>query len=346
MENFMSKLVAITKKHPEYKYFRLNWMLHDRCTYNCSYCPPTNKAGNDDWLSIDFSKEFINNLESWLDGKHKDVIVNFTGGEPTVWPKFAELVNHIKSKNWYTTISTNGSRSLAWWTEHQHKFDKISFSYHSEFAKDEEFFEKSKYLSSQKSDGEFSVKIMMNPREWARCVNMVEMFLQSDLAIRFDLRPLQQNFGLQDLNIEPYTVEQEEYMRDAYQRVKKHILKDKQLYKTNQGTKVDIGYHAIYDDKVEILDPNQLILENKVNFKGWTCNIGIDQIFVNSLGKIWGGTCLQGTPLGNIQRPNKINWPTEPTVCETVHCGCYTDITLEKYSKEYPIHFKGKSRLI
>ena len=233
----MSKLIAIKRKDKRYNHFRLNWMLHDRCTYNCSYCPPTNKAGNDDWLSLDFSKTFLDNLETWLSGRHENVVVNFTGGEPTVWPKFTELVDHVKSKNWYVTLSTNGSRSLAWWTEHQHKFDKISFSYHSEFVKDYEFLEKAKYINSQKAAEELTVKIMMNPREWDRCVKMTEELLLLDPPLYFDVRPLQKNFGLQDLDIDSYTEEQEEYIRSAYVKVKEHMSKIKSSTTIRQSIK-------------------------------------------------------------------------------------------------------------
>lgn len=346
MENIMSKLVAIQQKHPEQKYFVLNWMLHDRCTYDCSYCPPSNKAGRDDWLSLDFSKEFVDNLETWVQTKHKNVVVNFTGGEPTVWPKFVELVEHIKSKKWYTTMTTNGSRSLAWWTQHQHKFDKISFSYHSEFAKDSDFLEKAKFISGQKPWGDFTLKVMMNPREWERCVNVTEELLKLDPAINFSIRPLQKNFGLQDLDIDDYSQEQEDYLRLTFFRIKEYVKQKRPINLDSRSKNLDTGFYAIFDDKIEPLDPNKLILENKVNFKGWSCNIGIDQIFVNSLGKIWGGTCLQGKQIGNIQKSNQVYWPLAPTVCETVHCGCYTDIMLEKHSKEHPIHFTAKSRLI
>jgi organic radical activating enzyme len=330
----MSKLIAIKKETQRNGYFLLNWMLHDKCTYDCSYCPPSNKAGQDSWLSIDFSKQFIDNLENWLalQGNTQNVVVSFTGGEPTVWPKFIELVDYIRSKNWFVTMTTNGSRSLAWWKENQEKFYKINFSYHSEFADNTDFLEKIKYIANLKSPRHFFTSVMMNPKKWDQCTDMIESLLVSSPLVPFDIRPLQQNFGLQPLNIEPYTEEQDQYMLKIDSHIKIWINENRHLFAHTEVANEPInGSSAVYEDRTEKLNPNEIILKNRANFKNWTCNIGIEQIFVNSLGKIWGGTCLQGSPIGKIQEPHKINWPTGPTICKSSWCGCYTDIVVSKW---------------
>jgi MoaA/NifB/PqqE/SkfB family radical SAM enzyme len=328
-----SKLLSITRQYPNKKFFLVNWMLHDRCTYNCSYCPPANKAGNDDWLSIDFSKQFADRLEEWLTAtnKNENVMVSFTGGEPTVWPKFIELVDYINSKGWMITMTTNGSRSLAWWQENQQKFYKINFSFHSEFADKAEFLEKVTYLTTQRNPSLFGITVMMNPFRWDYCTEMASELAKTTPPVVFDIRPLQPFFGLQKIDILPYTTDQLEYIHTTDKKVKEQIKKH---YKPiiNMIQKEEFrGYNVNYTDRTEKLNPNELIIKKLVNFNGWTCNAGLEQIFINSLGKIYVGTCLEGELLGNIQKPNKINWPTNPVVCRSNWCGCYTDIMTSKW---------------
>ena len=57
MVTFVAKVVNIFQ-HPN-NGVHLNWMLHDRCTFDCSYCPPSNKAGIDSWLKEDKVYELL-----------------------------------------------------------------------------------------------------------------------------------------------------------------------------------------------------------------------------------------------------------------------------------------------
>jgi hypothetical protein len=55
------KIYKDSKSGPSY--FVVDWMLHDRCTYDCSYCPPHNKSGSDSWLNLSTITEFFKQLE-------------------------------------------------------------------------------------------------------------------------------------------------------------------------------------------------------------------------------------------------------------------------------------------
>lgn len=350
----MKKIIRIEKENPSKKQFLVNWMLHDRCVYDCSYCPPSNKRGRDDWLKISFSKEFVDKLESHLNeqGLNENVVVHFTGGEPTVWPKFIELVDHINAKGWAVDMTTNGSRSLAWWRENARKFNHISMSYHSEDVNDDEFVEKAKFIATEISYHRFFMSIMMNPARWDKCANMVERLLAGEVFVPFDIRPLQSNFGLVNINITPYTGDQIEYIRNTNEQMRNRVNKEKKTFRfisskwritklikkyffkkaDNTITKKREPYVKVdADGNRTPLQPNELIFNGQTNFFNWKCNIGIEQIFINSLGKIHGGTCLQGQLIGNIQQPNELIWPTKATVCKSSFCGCYTDIKITKW---------------
>jgi MoaA/NifB/PqqE/SkfB family radical SAM enzyme len=328
----MSSLIGIERVTLSNNYFLVNWMLHDKCTYDCSYCPPSNKAGDDEWLKIDFAKNFLDNLEQWIKTKHpnKHVLFLLTGGEPTVWPKFVELIDHIRSKGWHISMSTNASRNLRWWQENQSKFFRLNISYHSEHADHEEFMEKVNYINQERSGHNLKINVMMNPRAWDKCLDILERLENCDPPVSFDVRPLQPNFGLQDINIDPYSLEQSTFIKDKDIAAKNLFKARRILIKKIPNLIQETSCMGIYEDKKERVDPNQLIMDGKANFYGWECNIGIEQIFINSLGKVYGGTCLQGPLLGNISKGD-ITWPETATVCQTKWCGCYTDILVSKW---------------
>lgn len=343
-----NKIIRIEKENPDNEQFLVNWMLHDRCTYDCSYCPPANKRGKDDWLKITFSKEFVDKLEARLieQGQNKNVIVHFTGGEPTVWPKFIELVDYINSKGWSVDITTNGSRSLDWWKENAQKFNHISMSYHSEHVDDDEFMEKAKYLATELSYYRFYITVMMNPARWDKCTKFVERLFSGEIITAFDVRPLQPDFGLTQIDIQPYTQEQLNFIGEMHNKVRlevERIIKSNKKFKlfkwwpTNK-TAIAVNkrdhYVKVEDNGIRTpLSPNELIFNKQVNFYNWKCNIGLEQIFINSLGNIHGGTCLQGQLIGNIQDPDNLVWPTGPTTCKALNCGCYTDIKITKWKQ-------------
>jgi len=334
----MSKIIAIKQYKPNQKKFYINWMLHDRCTYNCSYCPPSNKAGTDAWLKIDFSKQFVDKLEARLRQQDKnDVTVHFTGGEATVWPNFIELVDHIYSKGWKITLSTNGSRSLNWWIDNHHKFYSVSISYHSEHADHDDFINKIKTISTQRHNLSLWLEVMMNPRQWEDCVRIVETLKVLEPVIQFNVMPLQRNFGLQPLDIPTYTVEQLNYIKQIEIFRKEWWRKNGHLPEYQQPNPKNIDHPlTVHEDRSEKpLDTTNLILNGKVNFYGWRCDIGLEQIFINSQGIVYGGTCLQGKRIGKIERPEKLDWPNESTECKSVWCGCVPDIKTSKRSPNY-----------
>jgi hypothetical protein len=65
------------------------------------------------------------------------------------------------------------------------------------------------------------------------------------------------------------------------------------------------------------------------NWKGWECNIGLEQIIVDMDGSIWGGWCKVGKAFGNIKDMD-IQFPTKPTICTKNMCHCNFDIMCEK----------------
>jgi len=305
-------------------FFVVDWMLHDRCTYDCSYCPPGNKQGIDTWLNLSTLKDFCDELEKHaanVDPNTK-ILANFSGGEPTVWKHFPELLDALTQRGWLISISTNGSRSINWWKENAHKLTRINLSYHTESVVDDEFLEKVRVCEEY---SQTSVNIMLNPdpKFFGKAVNFNKRVLAETAKAGVHNHQIQHNFGMQTIMVPYYTKVQKEIMAtlpDRYPAVHPDQVHIRHNY-----------FHSTIYGVNKSTDGSTLIDKQLVNFENWICSAGIEGVFVDSAGRVSRGTCRMGGELGNIQEPNKINWPTTPVLCKKDWCGCITDILKSKH---------------
>jgi MoaA/NifB/PqqE/SkfB family radical SAM enzyme len=67
----------------------------------------------------------------------------------------------------------------------------------------------------------------------------------------------------------------------------------------------------------------------KLNYlKGWTCSQGIENLFINSDGVVYGASCEQGGPLGNVF--TEFELPKEWPLCYKNICSCGADLFIPK----------------
>lgn len=313
----MKKVISIVSKPPTT--FIVDWMLNDTCTYDCTYCPSGNKAGKEKWLTLELAKRFLDTLESQLiSGQPVEVLM--TGGEPTIWPKFVELCNYIKDKGWKVSVITNLVRTLDWWKTHWSLFSTVTYSYHSETTKDSDFIKKIEWLDQNASNSQ-AVKVMMNPAEFNRCQQVFESLSLTDMPIVAS--PVQRTFGLEKISVLEYTEEQV-----AWFDVNKYVPTSKDF------ESLFLRKQSVYDDgTIEDCNPNKIILDNQNSFYGWNCDAGLENVFIDSAGGIYGATCKQGGQIGSVQYFNNIKWPTSSIVCNALLCPCFTDIRISKRSR-------------
>ena len=140
----MNKFFAIVpvKEDP----FLITWDLGRRCNFDCSYCPSHRHDNFSPHASLDELKSTTDFLFEYCAtiAEHrinKDFHVSFTGGEPTVNPKFIEFAKHIRSVyeekwkdkfNLHLSLTTNGAMSSAMSKAIIENFDFVTVSYHSE----------------------------------------------------------------------------------------------------------------------------------------------------------------------------------------------------------------------
>ena len=303
-------------------YFVVDWMLHNRCTYDCSYCPPGNKSGTDSWLKLDVVTEFCEQLEKHVAQVAPTSKIHcwFTGGEPTVWKDFSKLVDILSARGWYLSVNSNGSRSARWWEEHASKFNTITLSYHTEGVEDDdEFLEKVAICEQHTKVG---VNVMLNPNlVWFRkAVNFGERLEQAVPNAGVVYRKIQHNFGLQEIKVSEYDQAQLEKMLTLTNRSP-----------SNRHNKTHDNWVVKFNDgRITRCNGENLTRDNLANFWGWKCNIGLDSVFVDARGDLSRGTCRVDGKFGNILKPEEIQWPVGSVKCPYTWCGCITDILNEK----------------
>ena len=67
-------------------------------------------------------------------------------------------------------------------------------------------------------------------------------------------------------------------------------------------------------------------------FKGWLCNMGIDNLFIDEKGNVVRGLCAGSLQrfVGHVSRPFSIKWPTTPTICPHKYCYCEGEVGITK----------------
>lgn len=141
----------IIKIEPVPKYFSITWMLGSFCNYDCMYCPKElhdNTSRPHDLETMQTVWRNIYGKTQHLGLKYK---ISFTGGEVTANKNFLPLVKWLRStydEIAMIVITTNGSASADYYLRLAQVVEAISFSTHSEFMIEEEFFAKAVKVNS------------------------------------------------------------------------------------------------------------------------------------------------------------------------------------------------------
>jgi len=333
------KIIEIKQKYS--KYFHVNWNITNKCNFSCSYCHPYNYEGSSPSFKLDTYKKFVNKIKDQIDND-RQLIISFAGGEPTAMPEFDDFLTWLVENNVKVGITTNGSKNIKFWEKHKHSFSWVAFSFHSERTNlkhcvkvvetlwahtslsvrimmhpDEEFFNKSiefyEMLKTQPADGHFHVEKVPIIADWL-----------TDIERPHDYTPLQQSQMDDELW---YRRESSNHSGDEEQF--RDILSVTSIYQLNDKRYVENSS----------LNTNEIYAHKQNLFKGWSCNAGIDGLYVSEKGFISGAACLPegrdewGTGikwLGQLDNIDDFNLPTRAYICPKTACYCNTDIILGK----------------
>ena len=325
--------IKIFKRENTYD-LHVMWAIHNKCNYACSYCPDNLHNGDITKVKLDTLKGFVDKVRRHYVDRfgYKNILFSMTGGEPTLWKGFLPFVEYCHEKGLCCGLTSNGSVSLRFWERVSSYFDYICLSFHPESADPDNFLKTYKFLHDHPKTVIPSIRVMMHPKDslWEKSVALVEK-LKKFPNWTYQCVHILDDYGSSSKKIDYASKEKEEYLlKNAFV----------EQYKDNRFVylpKVGFNYGVEYEDHTfETLDENKLINKNQVNFKGWDCNIGLEQLFILYDGNIFRAGCQVGGYLGNIFDYEKIKFPIGSVKCYRNACYCPTDIRISKRRSQEP----------
>jgi hypothetical protein len=277
-------------------------------------------------LKFDHVVRFFEQVFAHYDTFQNRYLVSLTGGEPTIWPDFLRLCEFLTARGCLLGMTTNGTRHPEFFTKAQKMFNYVAMSYHPEFTKDDVFLQNVRLLGGHTHLG---VRVMMHKEKkyWDRSLAIVDSIRQipEEPPIWIEYVPILDDFG----TITPHPTQYEPWQQEFF-------AKNPDFYLHNPKKHFNLPDRTLSDAEViyrdgfrEELKPNDILQAQLAKFKGWSCRIGVDQLFINERGEVWRAGCLEGGKVAHIFDEN-IRFPQAPVTCTKGYCHCTTDINTAK----------------
>lgn len=282
---------------------KIEWNIGKRCNYDCSYCPSVIHDNHSPHTDIDTLKAAVDKLCDL----EKPIRLSLTGGEPCVHPRIEELIEYIKSKGFWLSITTNGTRKPQWYIS-QELVDQWVFSLHFEY----EWLDVMHTIKSV-NDGKIHTHMLVNVM--AHHNHMAEVMNATDLLefhkISHGIRRIRWTEGDHDL------FDDMKYDQNDLDWI------------LNKNSTVEPNTVIIYKDREEMMHANDVIKKHLNQYKNWQCNAGLESLMINWDGDVHRATCRVGGTLGNIYNHSFV-LPSSPVICDRNYCTCAADIPLTK----------------
>lgn len=319
-------LTRVQKREPENKLL-VHYAIHNICNYKCWYCLPNSNLGNYRWPDYKLAADhFIHLFDYYKENLGKTQIeLNLLGGEPTLWPALGKFLSILKDKygrNLKVMVTTNGSRTIAWWEKHANYFDKVLISCHPADVKAKHVVQVADLL--YENGVIVDTIVLMDPRKWNRAK-----------AIADELTLSKHNWSVQVTPVIHDTVQYTEQQRAYLNNYMKRKPSFKQLIKNFIAGDYSTVLH--YSDGTRTpVKKNYLAANNLNHFKGWECEIGLENITVHFDGVIAGscGQTLFNSPISynlyNKSFKELFHPKLVPTICSKDGCFCEHEINANK----------------
>jgi MoaA/NifB/PqqE/SkfB family radical SAM enzyme len=293
-------MFKVTSRWPHQGSIKVEWNLGKRCNYDCSYCPASIHDNLSPHTNIEILKATVDKLVTL----GKPIRLSFTGGEPCVHPKFAELITYCNYKgiSWIS-VTTNGTLPYEFYASLN--VDQFVFSLHLEYDWQRVYNTMSKV--ADRTNLRLVAQIMCHHDHMTSAMTIFARCLTDHIPAT--LRRIRWTEGDHDL------FDDMRYHPDDLNWIKKQEA-------TVQG-------NCVIDDK-QIIHANDVIKLHLNKYKDWTCNAGIESLMINWDGDVHRATCRVGGSLGNIYEGTFLQ-PVEPTSCDRNFCTCAADIPVTKY---------------
>jgi organic radical activating enzyme len=321
----MKDIIEVKATHTDV--LRIYCDFSNVCNYKCWYCFPNSNTGTHPWPDVDVIKENIVALVNHYNNSNiiNKVELHLLGGEPTLWKDLGNFVKYVKENaDCAIKILTNGSRTLRWWKKYANYFETIHITVHHEKVALDHIENLSKLLIDV--NAMFELKVLMDHTNWDRCVSIVDRLsnFEEDILLRVE--------SIHIAGKTFYSNEQKSYLNDSIRK------KPSSKIITQWMSQPMRKYSVITADYVEhqINGDSWFSLNNANQFNNWSCNLGINYLYISRDGQI-SGTCKQKL-FGldyyyNIKDPefkNKFSPKLKPVICQQTICMCAGEAALPK----------------
>jgi organic radical activating enzyme len=305
--------IKVSKKNTS-NYYSVEWMLGNTCNYDCSFCSSEIKDGSQRWLKIEDYISTCARLIAQAERKNKKIVFQFTGGEPTLFKDFIQLIEFIKEKGHYVNLISNGSRTLRWWKELADKnlINYLFISVHTE----------------QDCDIEHIINVVnLFKNSFTLCaVTCIPEYFEKTV---YNLNKIKDNADCL-VSLKPIIVNNKEDCFLDYSEEQLAIIKNNTLVQSKNYTVKFPGYRydtlmeVEYSDNYKFKSSAPKLVTNKMNyFFNWKCSIGTEYLNI-IYDKIYRGKCLVGGPIGTIYED--VGFVEDWVTCPFVRCVCSTDL--------------------
>jgi len=316
----------------EPNYFHIEWESTLKCNLDCSYCGDGHNNSiphpslEDSLKTLDFIVDYVSiQMQS---RKHKQASLNILGGESLFHPDILEILEYAKQKkeglDWNLSIGTitNAVVGKRLWAKVVDLLEYFTVSFHAEALPKQHIQVRENLLYLQEQNKNFHVSIIMHPKHWDTCVNMVEFCEMNN--IRYEKRQIDHDWF--DWRFK-YNKEQAAYLtgKESVSALKMAAaVLTGGIDLSSQGRACCGGQEMCNNTGCTKYVDNR--------FKGWHCSVDkyflyirqtTGEVFTNKDCRMnWDG---EVGPIGNLKDTNSILQrvgKTDTIVCKKSRCWC------------------------
>lgn len=292
----------------------VDWMLGNSCNHACSYCPAALHDGSIGWQPRKHVIAFMDVLaEHYSAGLGREVWLQFTGGEPTMYPGFSEVMASSRARGFRQSVISNGSRTARFWRMATSLLDAVILTYHDEFADHGAFLQTCRIVSKRLP---LHINVTMHPDRFDEIRTKVDDIARAAPSASITLKPLRIGFGTE---LYGYTQDQ---ISQLSERIS-HPPVERCAF-TPRGVMEEI----YADGATTQVRANDLILSGRNRWHGWRCEAGMESLRIKASGEILRSVCGVGGVIGRLGEP--VELPLSSVSCTRDACACVSDILITK----------------
>lgn len=249
--------------------------------------------------------------------------MQFTGGEPTLFPELLDLLNYVKSKGAYVSLISNGTRTIRWWEELKQKkcLDNLFITYHSEQTND--------YKHIVDVLNLFQLEDVKTTCLITHSYGSIEQAIEAREYIE---RHTGSTILFKAMMIGDYDI------YSLYNENQTNEVKKSWSYGVNASSKKPPSFpnehkleglmKIIHSDRTIKIADTQELMKNKQNvFFDWNCDIGINTMRI-VVDKVYRGQCGVGGLQYDLSQD--IKFSDNSIKCTKEHCSCTVDLVTTK----------------